>query len=401
MSSVLLAAGVVILLWSLTAERLDRWRLVPALLIAVGGVLTSVIFHVDLAAPLYSPITERAVEMVLALLLFVDATEVRGGLLGHDGPGVLRLTVIALPLSVIAATVVGAFLLPTTSLAVLLMIACAVMPTDLSPMRPLFANDRVPEKVRHLLNVESGYNDGVVAPVFVLALLMVEGQKTNDSFAETLAAAITSAAVSVAVGAAAGFVIATAAGHCLSRGLTSARALGIAVVLAALLTYGIASELEGNGFVAAFVCGIVYRLAGEGQRDPVELEFAEDVALLCNLLVWFAFGLVLDYVFTAEVMWSWMTVFAILAVTVLRFVPVWLSLVRSRYTRRERILIAGLGPRGTASIVFGLLAWTKLAGDDVDDASLVLIVVALTVTVSLIGYSVVAPALAARPRSKP
>lgn len=398
MSSVLLIAGVGILLWSMTAKQLDRWRVVPALVIAAGGVLTSVVLHVDLAEPLFSPITERIVEMVLALLLFVDATEVRGGLLGQDGRGVMRLVLIALPLSVIAATVVGAFLLPTASLAVLLMISCAVMPTDLSPMRPLFANNRVPGRVRHLLNVESGYNDGIVAPVFVLALAMVEGDRSDAGFGEAAVRAVISAGVSLAVGAAVGLIVATAARLALERELTSPRALGIAVVVSALLTYGIASELEGNGFVAAFVCGIVYRLVSKRRPNTVELEFADDVALLCNLFVWFAFGLVLDYVFTADALWSWMTVFAVLAVTLLRFVPVWLSLLGSRYTRAERMLIAGLGPRGTASIVFGLLAWTKVAGDDVDDASLVLIVVAWTVAASLVIYSVVAMALAARSR---
>lgn len=166
--------------------------------------------------------------------------------------------------------------------------------------------------------------------------------------------------------------------------------------MSALLTYGIASAADGNGFVAAFVCGIVYRLTRDERLHGAELEFVEDVALLCNLLVWFAFGLVLDYVFTAGALWSTMTLFAILAVTVLRFVPVWVSLIGSRYSRSERTLVAGLGPRGTASIVFGLLAWTKVAGDDADSASLVLITVAWTVALSLLVYSIAAVVLAAR-----
>lgn len=330
------------------------------------------------------------------MLLFVDATEIRGGLLGRDKGGALRLIFIALPISVVAATVVGAYLLPTASLAVLLMIACAVMPTDFSPMGALFDNNKVPSKIKHLLNVESGYNDGIVAPVFVFALAFAEGSGSETGLGSAFEAAVVSAGISLAVGVVVGLLVAGLANLTMRRGLTTGRALGIAVIMAALLSYGLGSVLDGNGFVAAFVCGIVYHLFRDTRLREAELAFVEDVALLCNLLVWFAFGLVLDYIFTSAALWSTMTLFAILAVTILRFGPVWLALLGSRYSRAERAMIAGLGPRGTASIVFGLLAWTKLAGEDVDDASLVLIVVAWTVALSIAGFSVAAVSLASR-----
>lgn len=375
------------------AKRLAAWRVPPALLLACAGVVTALVFRVDLAEPLYSSITERAVEMVLALLLFIDATEVRGGLLGRDRGGALRLLFIALPISLIAATLLGAAMLPASSVAVLLMIACAVMPTDFAPLGALFANKRVPDRVRHLLNVESGYNDGVVAPLFVFALALLEGSDTESGMWRAALAAVESAGVSLVVGVLVGLGTALLANAALRQNFTSPRNLGMAVIMAALLTYGIASVAEGNGFVAAFVCGIVYRLTRDEHLHGAELEIVEDVALLCNLLVWFAFGLVLDYIFTADALWSLTALFAVAAVTVLRYLPVQVALIGSRYDRRERFLIAGLGPRGTASVVFGLLAWTKVAGDDVDDASLILIVVAWTVALSLVVYSGVAVAL--------
>ncbi len=396
MIAVLFAVGLSILLWSLLARRFGEWRVAPAIVLAGAGVITSAILGIDLAESLYSPVTERVVEMILALLLFVDATEVRGGLLGRDRRGALRLVLIALPLSLIGATILGWLVLPTTMFAVCLMIACAVMPTDLSPHGTLFGNSMVPERIRHLLNVESGYNDGVVAPIFVFGLALVEGHGTEAGFGHATIAAIESAGISLLVGVGVGLLAAFLANAALRTGLTSDRALGITVLMTALLSYGLATIAEGNGFVAAFVCGIVYRLTRDQGLHGSELEFVEDVAVLCNLLVWFAFGLVLDYVFDAGVLWSTTTLVAVCAVTVLRFVPVQLSLLGSDYGRRDRNLIACMGPRGTASIVFGLLAWTRVAGDDVDDASLILIVVAWTVALSLIVYSVAAVLLAAR-----
>ncbi|GAC58878.1 putative CPA1 family transporter [Gordonia hirsuta DSM 44140 = NBRC 16056] len=392
----LFAAGLSILAWALFARRFGEWRVAPALVLAGAGVITSVSLGMDLAEPLYSPVTERVVEMILALLLFVDATEVRGGLLGRDRGGALRLVLIALPVSLLGAMILGWLVLPTSMFAVCLMIACAVMPTDLSPHGTLFGNSLVPERVRHLLNVESGYNDGVVAPLFVFGLTLVEGHGAEDGFVHEALAAVESAGISLLVGAGAGLLVGFLANAALRTGLTSDRALGITVLMTALLTYGLATIAGGNGFVAAFICGIVYRLTRDHRIHGSELEFVQDVAIISNLLVWFAFGLVLDYVFDPGVLWSTTALVAVCAVTVLRFVPVQLSLLGSGYGRRDRNLIACLGPRGTASIVFGLLAWTKVAGDDVDDASLILVVVAWTVALSLIVYSVAAVLLAAR-----
>lgn len=396
MTAVLFAAATTILLWALLARSLQRWRVAPALVLALSGGLVAAILRFDLAEPLYSPITERAVEMILALLLFVDATEVRGGLLGRDRAAASRLVLIALPLSLAVATSAGALLLPDTSVAVLLMIACAVMPTDLSPLRVLFANEAVPERIRHLLNVESGYNDAIVAPLFVFALALLEGSDTEAGLGRAMLSACGAAVVALVVGVGVGLVVGGAANLALKHGRTSARALGFALIMAALLAYGLAVVSDGNGFVAAFVCGIVYRLTRIDRLHGLEIELVEDVAQLCNLLVWFAFGLVFVYVFTLDLLWSTTALFAVAAVTVFRFVPVWLAMFGSSYTRRERVLIAGLGPRGTASIVFGLLAWIRVAGDDVDDASLILITVVATVAVSLFAYSVSAVLLAAR-----
>ena len=170
LTAILLVAAAVTAVWSLFATRLAHWRVAPALVLAIAGAATAQVSRVELSTALALPTTERIVEMVLALLLFVDATEVKGGLLGHDRRGALRLLLIGLPLSLAAATALGAFLFPGVGLAILVLLACAVMPTDLSANGSLFRNRAVPRRVGRLLNVESGYNDGIVAPIFVCAL---------------------------------------------------------------------------------------------------------------------------------------------------------------------------------------------------------------------------------------
>lgn len=391
LTAILLVAAAVTAVWSLFATRLAHWRVAPALVLAIAGAATAQVSRVELSTALALPTTERIVEMVLALLLFVDATEVKGGLLGHDRRGALRLLLIGLPLSLAAATALGAFLFPGVGLAILVLLACAVMPTDLSANGSLFRNRAVPRRVGRLLNVESGYNDGIVAPIFVCALVLVEHTSGEREFWDAVGEGVYSTAVAIGIGGAIGFVAAFAANRALAHSLTSTRALGITVIMVALLAYGGAVLLEGNGFVAAFVCGITYRAARTVQElGGSELEFLEDVTLLCNVVMWFGFGLLIDYLL--DLGWAgWpVIIFALAAVTVLRAGPVMLALTGRSYTRREKTLIAFLGPRGTASIVFGLLAWIKIPDYLLDEASLALLAVAWTVVLSLVVYSIAA-----------
>jgi NhaP-type Na+/H+ or K+/H+ antiporter len=76
---------------------------------------------------------------------------------------------VALPLSILAVVVSGLFL-PHLSLFILIVIACVIMPTDFAPAATLLRSPRIPARVRQILNIESGYNDGLVSPVFGMAL---------------------------------------------------------------------------------------------------------------------------------------------------------------------------------------------------------------------------------------
>ncbi|NDK88192.1 sodium:proton exchanger [Gordonia desulfuricans] len=376
--------------WTLVAGALDAHRISPAVIMLATGIVAGLLYRPDMSELLDSSAVERGVEIILALLLFVDATEVRGGFLGHDRGAALRLLFIALPLSVGGAVILGLFLLPTNSVAVLVLIACAVMPTDLSPAGHLLRSRVLPQRVRHLLNVESGYNDGIVAPIFVFGLTLALAQDDEASLLESIGEALAATGVAVAVGLVCGAVTAVSTNAALRRGLTDNRALGMTVVMAAVLAYAAATMFHGNGFVAAFVCGLAYQATQSRRRQTAGLVLVEDIATLANIVVWLMFGVAVCYLF--EIGWPGFGIplLAIAALTVLRIVPVTLSLTRSRFNFRERLMVAAIGPRGTASIVFGLLAWTKLADSDIGDASVALYTVVTTVLFSVVAYGLTA-----------
>ncbi|MBF6130548.1 cation:proton antiporter [Nocardia brasiliensis] len=385
------ATMTVILIWSCLSRTMARWKVTAPLAMVVVGAVVSWSSDHWLTAAINTDAAQRIVEFILALFLFTDATEVRDGLSGRRHTGIFRLLFLAFPLSLGAAYLLGFVLLPGVSWTVLLLIACIVIPIDLVPAQAIVRDLRVPERVRHALNVESGFNDGLVAPIFLFALAAAEASADSDQALNALGHAVPAVVKSILIG----LSIGALAGYCMTfaarKRWTDARAVRIGTIAIPVLTYSVAVWLDGNGFVAAFLAGIAYSTTRhELPGEP--LQSTEDVAEFSGLAMWFIVG----NVAAATLSWlSWqVVVYGLLALTLVRLVPVALSLLGSPFTRRERLMIGLLGPRGVASIVFALLAFNGLRDDD--DAFLVIGVTLVVVVGSVILHGVGAPLIAER-----
>lgn len=372
----LIALATVVVGWSLVARQFDRWSLTAPIVFVLAGIGIGFFTESELVATLNTEDVQRVAEIILAVLLFVDATEVKGGFFGRDVKSAARLLFIALPLSLACTVLVGAWLLPGVSWAVLLLIACIVIPTDFAPAAAILRDARLPERVRDLLNVEGGYNDGIASPVFIFALVLAGDVSQAESPQEALATAVPHALIAIVVGGVIGAVLAVATNVAEHRGLTTAQAKRMLLVATPLLAYAVSVALHGNGFVSAFVAGIAFNLLRHAENFHHELEFLDDVAFMLTLIMWFVFGSVTVIALSDGIPWR-MAVFCLLALTLLRIVPVLVSLLRSTFSWQDRFLIGWLGPRGTASIVLGLLAFNVLSGDDETVVLLTMVVVVL------------------------
>src|ERR1700712_2662672 len=172
----IIAAAVVLAAWSLLAGRLERWRLTAPMVLILAGAIVGFTTHNALAETLNTDTAQPFVEIILAVLLFIDATDVRGGLFGRDPRSALRVLFVALPLSLGLSLLLGLWLLPGVSWSVVLLVACVVVPIDFAPAVSILRDKAIPERVRDALNVEAGYNDGIVSPVFIFALVLAGGQ---------------------------------------------------------------------------------------------------------------------------------------------------------------------------------------------------------------------------------
>jgi sodium/hydrogen antiporter len=391
----LVAIMAILLVWGLVAGRLARWSVTAPIAMVVAGLVLTAGPSPVLQLDLDTSVLEHAVEVVLAVLLFADATEVRGGMFGARPRLTARLLFIALPLSLVAAWVVGYLVIPDKDFWLLAVMAAVVMPTDLAPAVALIKDRRLPKPLRQLLNVESGFNDGAVAPVF---LFCVAGGHAHDGEGLDLGALL-GAVPALLVAIAAGVVVGWPAGWLLRRAYarewTQPSALRLAVIALPLMAYGLAIVFSGNGFVAAFVAGVLFEPATR-QLPHDALHFTEDMGTLMGLVVWFIFGrMINETLFDGTTVY--IVVYALAVVSVARVVPVVLSLAGTEVARPDRLFLGWLGPRGLASIVFGLLAYIDLSPPQSDLVLEVMVVTVLTsVVVHGLSYGSIARAYGRR-----
>ncbi|MGW8354250.1 cation:proton antiporter [Streptomyces wedmorensis] len=375
-------------LWTVVSDRLARWSITAPIAFAAAGILLSGLDHPVVPLDVDTHTFQRAIELVLAVMLFTDATETRdyARLRGPVGEG--RLLGIALPASVALATLAGALVFPGTSWWLLAVAALVVMPMDLAPVLMILRDERVPLRVRAALNIEGGFNDGLISPLFVFCvanLVSAEG----DTFGDLLLNALKGAVYAAVVGSVLGFLASLAVRRALGSGWAKPASLRMAGLALPFLTYAASVLVEGNGFVAAFVAGLWYAntvsVAGGDSLDLVQ-----DVSHLLALAAWYAFGALAAEAF-ADGIAIQVLAYAFLVLTVARFVPVVASLTGTGFTRAERAAIGWLGPRGVTSIVFAVLAYVQLPEREAD---FVVNVTAATVLLSVVLHGVTAEPVA-------
>ena len=268
------------------------------------------------------------------------------------------------------------------------MIAAAVAPTDAALGAPIVQDTQGPGRIRRVLNVESGLNDGIATP---FVGIFVAGAAAAESIAG--AHGVGAAALDLLGGLGVGVGVGLGAGALLRLAVAAATASRVAALVplaSALLAYAAAVQFGTNGFIAAFVGGMAF-----GSLLPADLggtiEFTNVVGELLSLLMWFLVGAAMLVPALQDARWQDVA-FALLALTVVRMLPVAIASIGLGLDRRTVAFIGWFGPRGLASVIFALLAYDAL---DAPTAR-VLAAVTITVVASVLAHGVSASPLAAR-----
>jgi NhaP-type Na+/H+ or K+/H+ antiporter len=375
--------------WGALSARLERFDVTAPIAFVLAGLLLT---HGPLAflsvAPSKELIKELA-EFTLALVLFSDASRVGLHELRADAGMYLRLLGAALPVTIGLGTLLAFALDSSAGIWLALLVGAALAPTDAALGAGMMVNPMVPARIRRLINVESGLNDGIATPFVSVALAgaATAGEVAGHGPAAALAELALGVVVGVVVGGGGGLVVSAARKRgWVAEGFAGPAALGLAVC-----AYATSVAVHGNGFIAAFVGGLAFGTASGRRGEPL-VPFVEETGALVSLLVWLTFGAVA--VAPAVEVLNWQIVlYAVLSLTVIRMAPVAVALVGSGLDRATIALVAWFGPRGLASVVFCLLALEELGSQAAHHAAAV---ISFTVVLSVVVHGATADPLAGR-----
>ncbi|MDG4791139.1 cation:proton antiporter [Micromonospora sp. WMMD1102] len=371
--SLLLIFAVVLLLAVLLSALAHRTVLSTAVLFLVAGFLVGDgvfgLVHVTARSPEVATLAELA----LFAVLFTDGMRVGWADLRAAWrlPG--RALGWGLPLTLLVTAALAHYVAGLNWVESLL-VGAILAPTDPVFAAALVGNERVPGRLRHLLNVESGVNDGLALP-FVVVLLAVAAHE-DDLHLPMLG---TELLLGIVIGIAVPWIAIRL--EQTRWFAVSPQYLPLNAVAIGLLVLALGKASHANLFLAAFAAGITVATVGRQQREAFE-HFGELVAEILKLAALLVFGALLSPAFFADVSWTgWL--FAILALVVARPVALWISFLGARLDLREQLAAMWFGPKGFASVVYGLL----LLASGIAGAEQTFALVALTIVLSILLHS--------------
>lgn len=372
MEALLLSFALVLLAAILISGFAHRTVLSTTVLFLVAGfVLGSGMLDVVVLSPT-DPTVTTVSSLALFVVLFTDGQEIglRDLRAAWRLPG--RALLLGMPITFIISAVLGVWLLGL-SWPEAFLVAAVLAPTDPVFASAIVGRGEIPHRVRHLLGVESGLNDGLALPVVLFLIAAVGGPDAQPlELAEELGLGIL---VGVAVPIVISWLVRL---KVFSRTPLYASLTPVAV---ALIVLGVCLATHANLYLAAYSAGITIATVAPEMRDAFT-EFGGQISELVKLLAVLMFGALVSPEFLAEVPWTGF-VFGMLLLVFARPAAVQLSLLGSGLPWEERLTAAWFGPKGFASVLYGLL----VLASGVPDAQLMFHVIVVAIVLSIVAHS--------------
>lgn len=400
--AVLFLGAALLLLYGLISRRQVASYLTGPMLFVAAGAAAGFFWHAGSAPDVQDLSHIRLLgELTLAIVLFTDSAHLKPRRLLQEESWPARMLFIGLPLIVLAGMAVGILLFPDWPLWLILLAALILAPTDAALGRFILEAHDVPRPLRETLNAESGLNDGFALPPILFLLAVMSGEAAAD-YQEGTLTLLRHLLLGPLAGAAIGFGGGWLIGIAARRNWMQPLFERLAAPALAICAYAGAELLSTNGFIAAYVAGLMIPLTVSRPAQKYLQEFSETEAELLTLAVFFLFGLLIVPYGAAA--WDWrMLAYALLSLTVIRMAPILLSLWGSGLNLRSGALLAWFGPRGIASVLYLLLAFEALQPNG--DLSQLAGLVSLTVLLSIYAHGLsavpLARAYAANPQALP
>lgn len=326
-------------------------------------------------------------ELTLIIILFVDAsfiklTNIKSRLKGLPA----RLLLIGLPLTMVLGATIAFLLFPATDIWLLVVLALILSPTDAALGQAVVKSEKVPTNIRDSISAESGLNDGIsLPPIFVCLAVIASGLghiSSEDHWLTFMAMQLT---LGPLVGGAIGHIGGRVIEFAHQRDWMDTVFQRLTCLSIAILAYACAELFEGNGFIAAFCAGLFLGVKDIKVRERIQ-EFGETEGQMLTLFIFVILGLIIIPAFAP--FWDFKAlIYAILSLTVIRIVPVFICLIGTGLTSYSKFFIAWFGPRGIASILYLLIAIDKIGRTGHE---YILSIIVLTVLLSIFAHGMTA-----------
>ena len=348
MGAGLAIAGLTLLLIAAVSRPLSSTPITPAMVVVAVGVLVGPLVLDNLTVRPTSATVRTLAEATLAVVLFSDSSRVNLRALQREASMPVRLLSAGLPLTIVLGGLLAVALFGSFSFSQALILGVILAPTDAGLGSAVVTDPRLPQVVRQSLNVESGLNDGICVPLLLIVLATVAGAGGHPLrvLAEEIGYGLLGG---LAAGALATAVVIIAGG----RHLIDDAWRQIIPLAAAVLAYGIANALGGSGFIAAFVAGALFGLLA-GDKLAGMMRFTEETGAVLDGVTFLVFGAVLLGPALEHLSWQ-IALYAVLSLTIVRMLPVALSLWGTHARAPTVAFMGWFGPRGLASIVFAVI----------------------------------------------
>ena len=328
-------------------------------------------------------------EVTLILVLFSDAARIDLRQVRRDHGLPVRMLLIGMPLAIAAGTAAALVLPLGLGVWEAALLAAVLVPTDAALGQSVVSSPLVPARIRQALNIESGLNDGIALPVVLLfaCLAGAAGAAEQDWLLFGAKQILLGPLAGIAVGGVGAWLIDRAA----KAGWIGESFEGPAILGVALLAFSGAENIGGNGFIAAFVAGLVFGNRVRG-RCAFVFAFAEAEGQFLTLLTFMVFGAAMLPEALGHLQLG-VILYAVLSLAAIRPVAVAISLIGAGVRAPSIAFLGWFGPRGLASILFALLILEQI---ETPAADRILVVTIVTVALSILAHGVTAAPAARR-----
>lgn len=377
-----------IFIYSLVAGRIERSMISGPMVFVVAGFLMGPPVLGWFSGDSTNEDLRILADLTLALVLFNDAATANISVLKRQFQIPSRMLLLGLPGAILLGFAFAVLLFNGLSFYEAAILATMLAATDAALGKAVITNKAVPERLREGLNVESGLNDGICVPILLFFIALTVSGEHDSHSTSALALFIRELGIGMAVGLTLALVGTALLRWCLQQGWVTEIWMQVTVVALAVTSFAIADSLHGSGYIAAFTGGMLFGYLEKENTHKFVLA-SESTGEALALVTWMLFGAMV--IGPALMVFSWdVVIYAVLSLTVVRMVPIFLSLVGTGESVSSRLFLGWFGPRGLASIVFAIM----VINENIPNSELIALVVTCTVFLSLIAHGISANPLA-------